>query len=283
MANKTLPVYRTVPTTDHDQKAKVQKQEILCYSEKQLKKLYPGGDYSVVGETRASKKKAAIAHMQANGATLEVSAHKSHNTLLTKCVGYARVGANEFVALQVSRIPFLIILAACIVALAGAGTVLVTSLTAPPPGPVIIAPDHPMPSQDVNSQVNEDDNTQKAEVEEGGGSLSMVYSLDAKLNLDTGKIQIYFKNPNASTHDVSIILYIVSGDTEVAIAQSGRVSAGYSLTQLEMVEGTATLTEGVYNGYYLLSLFDPETGERALVQPEITGVELVAYRPAADE
>ena len=103
----------------------------------------------------------------------------------------------------------------------------------------------------------------------------MIYSLDAKLDLNTGKIDIYFKNPKASTHDVSIILYVVSGDTKVPIAQSGRVSAGYSLTSLQMAEGSATLTDGVYNAYYMLSLFDPETGERALVQPEITGVQLV--------
>ena len=283
MANKTLPVYRTVPTTDHDQNVKIQKKDVLCYSEKQLKKLYPNGEYTVVGETRVSKKKAAIAKLQLSGENVDVSAHKSHNALLTKCVGYARVGSNEFVALLRSRVPFLVVLLGCIAALAIAGAVLASTISAPPPGPVVIAPDHPMPSQDVNSQRNEDDDTQKAEVEAGGGSLSMTYSLDAKLDLDTGKIQIYFKNPNASTHDVSIILYVVSGETEVAIAQSGRVSAGYSLTQLEMAEGTATLTEGVYNGYYLLSLFDPETGERALVQPEITGVELVVTRSTADE
>ena len=90
--------------------------------------------------------------------------------------------------------------------------------------------------------------------------------------MSTGKIDIYFKNPNASTHDVSIILYVISGDQEIPIAQSGLIKAGSALNVLEFAEGSAQLREGVYSGKYLLSCFDPLTGERALVQPEIAGV-----------
>lgn len=287
MENDTLHTYRAMSGTDHDQNIKFNKKEVQCYSKKQLKKLYPNGDYKLVGETRTSKKKAVVSRLKLGEQVADVSVHGCHNRLLNKCVGFARVGADEFVALQVSRIPFLIILACAIVALGTTSTVMVTSMVNPPSytpsGPVVIAPDHPMPSQDVNAEANEGDNSEKAEVEKGGGSLSLSYSLDAKLDLDTGKIDIYVKNPKSSTHDMSVILYLVSGETEVAIAQSGRVSAGYSLKTMELVEGTATLSEGVYTGYYLLSLFDPETGERALVQPKIAGVELVVYRSTADE
>lgn len=285
MAKDTLPTYQTVPSTDHDQNIKFNKKEVLCYSKKQLKKLYPDGNYNLVGESRTSRRKAAVGKLKLSGQMSDVSVYGCHNRFLNKCVGYARVGANEFVALQVSRIPFLAALAIGIVALTTAGTVAVTSLVAPPTpsGPIVITPDHPMPSQDVNAEANEGDTSEKAEVEEGGGSLSMTYSLDAKLDLDTGKIEIYVKNPRSSTHDMSVILYLVSGETEVAIAQSGRVSAGYSLKSMELVDGTVTLTEGVYTGYYLLSLFDPETGERALVQPKIAGVQLVVNRSTANE
>lgn len=271
----TLPLYLLLSTTDHDQKVKIEKQELFCYSRKQLDKLYPDKDYKIVGETRAKNKKEAIAQLKAGEKTLDVSEFKSNSRLLNKCVGYARVNRDEYIALLRSRVPFLILLLCCIAALIIASSLLMGAINEEPPGPVVIDPDHPMPTQDVNATPNEDDNSEKAQVEEGGGSLSMIYSLDAELNLTTGQIRIYFMNPNASTHDVSLILYVVSGDTEVPIAQSGRISAGYSLTSLTMVEGTAALSEGIYTGYYMLSLFDPETGERALVQPEITGVQLV--------
>ena len=271
----TLPLYLLLSTTDHDQKAKIEKQELFCYSKKQLDKLYPEKDYKIVGETRAKNKKETIAQLKAGEKTLDVSEFKSNSRLLNKCVGYARVNRDEFVALLRSRVPFLILLLCCVAALIVAASLLIGAINEAPPGPVVIDPDHPMPTQDVNATPNEGDNSERAEVEEGGGSLSMIYSLDAELDLNTGEISIYFMNPNASTHDVSIILYVVSGDTEVPIAQSGRISAGYSLTSLTMAEGSATLTEGIYTGYYMLSLFDPETGERALVQPEITGVQLV--------
>ena len=274
----TLPLYLLLSTTDHDQKVKLEKQELFCYSKKQLDKLYPEQDYNIVGETRANNKKEAIAQLKAGKKLLDVSEFKSHNRLLNECIGYVRVSRDDYVALLRSRGPFLILLLCGIAALIIAAALLIGSITAEPPGPIVIDPDHPMPSQDVNAKPNEGDDSEKAEVEEGGGSLSMIYSLDAKLNLSSGEIEIYFMNPNASTHDVSIILYVVSGETEVPIAQSGRVAAGYSLTHLDMVEGAATLSEGVYTGYYLLSLFDPETGERALVQPEISGVELVVSR-----
>ena len=36
-------LYKAIKTHDHDQKVKLGKEEILCYSRKQLKKLYPEG------------------------------------------------------------------------------------------------------------------------------------------------------------------------------------------------------------------------------------------------
>lgn len=273
----TLPLYMILSTTDHDQKVKLKKQELFCYSKKQLDKLYPDGGYTVIGETKYGKKKEVIAQMQGGNHLFDVANYKSHSRLLYKRAGYARVSRDEYVLLLTSRIPFLILLLVAIAALAIAGTMLLKSISTEPPGPVVIDPDHPMPSEDVNAKPNEGDDSQKADVEEGGGSLSMIYSLDADLNLTTGEIEIYFMNPNASTHDTSLILYIISGEERIPIAQSGRVAAGYSLTEMTMVEGTAVLSEGIYTGLFQLSLFDPVTGERALVQPEITGVVLKVH------
>lgn len=279
MANKTasLPLYRILTTTDHDQKIKFEKQETFCYSKKQLDRLYPDGGYHLIGEVRSRNKKEAIATLAFGKKQIDITKYKSYHRLTNKCVGFVRVSKDDYVALLRSRIPFFILLFAGLAVLAVVIALLISLVASEPPPPIVIDPDYPMPTEDVNAKPNEDDDSQKAEVEEGGGSLSMIYSLEADLNLSTGEIKIYFMNPNASTHDTSLILYVISGEERIPIAQSGRVAAGYSLTEMTLVEGSAVLSEGIYTGLFQLSLFDPETGERALVQPEITGVELKVH------
>lgn len=268
---KPIQKYVIRPTTDHDKKVKFGDHIILCYSPEQLKQLYPDGGYTVLGETADKSKAEEIATLVADKKQLSVAELNSHSRLLYSVVGYVKVGDDQYIALLHNRLLFLLLLLGGLALLIALIFLLLSLMQ--PKDPVIIDPDHPLPPQDSNAeQLPSDPNSQRPDVEEGGGSLSMIYTLEAKLTLSTGKIDIYFKNPGASTHDVSVILYITSGDQQIAIAQSGLLKAGYGLNVLEFVEGTATLREGVYEGKYMLSLFDPETGERALVQPEIAGV-----------
>ena len=263
--------YYVRPTTDHDKKAKVKNQTIFCYSKGQLDSIFPDGDYEIIGETLYANKAEEIATLVAGKCEYIISEEKSHNRILFGVLGYIRVGENQFVALLHCRIAFLILLGSGIAVLGILAAILVGMMQPKPP--IIIDPDHPLPTVDSNVEsLPSDPNGQKPTVPEGGGSLSMIYTLEAELSLSTGVIKIYFKNPTASSHDVSVILYIIAGDQEIAIAQSGLIKAGYGLSMLEFVEGTARLQEGVYTGKYVLSCFDPYTGERALVQPEIAGV-----------
>jgi hypothetical protein len=264
--------YQLRLTTDHDKKVKLNKQEIFCYSQEQLDKLYPNGGYTVIGETLKKNKKEQIALLQAGKQEFSVSEDKSHNGIIFRTAGYARVGEDTYIRLLESRLLFLLLLFGGAVTLGALIILLLGALQ--PKDPVVIDPNHPVPPEDSNVESLEDDDSQKAEVEEGGGSLSMIYMLEAKMSLSTGLIDIYFKNPNASTHNVSLILYVVAGDQQIPIAQSGLIKAGNGLSVLEFIEGSAKLKEGVYEAKYLLSCFDPITGERALIQPEIAGVEL---------
>ena len=158
--NKTLPLYLLLTTTDHDQKVKLEKQELFCYSKKQLDKLYPEKDYNIIGEARANNKKEAIAQLRLGQKHYGVSRYKDHGRLLNKCVGYARVSQNEYVALLRSRVPFLILLLLCLAALIVAASLLIGALREQPSGPVVIDPDHPMPSQDINAERDESDTSQ---------------------------------------------------------------------------------------------------------------------------
>lgn len=262
--------YATMQTTDHDQKLKFEKQDIFCYSKKQLDKLYPGGGWRAVGEVKHNNKKEAIGQLRLGNDSHKVAKIGDHNKLLYRRAGYVRVGDDNYIALLKSRVPFLIILLALLVGIALAGVLLFGGGD----GPIVINPDHPLPDPDANSTPIEGDDSQKPDVEEGGGSVSMIYTLKADLSLSDGVVDIYFKNPNASSHDVAVQLYIVSGEQEYLVAESGLVKAGYALSTLTLSEDAPQLSEGVYTALYRLQCYDPISGEAALVAPEITGVEL---------
>lgn len=255
---------------DHDHKLKLQGQEFTCYSKKKLDQLYPGGGYRIVGEVCQNNKEAGIAQVLLEKKSHKVSQIGGHSKLLYSRSGYICVGDDLYVAVLKNRLPFLLLLLGMLAALA-IGCVLIFGGGE---GPIVIQPDHPLPSVDDNSNKIEDDDSQKADVEEGGGSVSMIYTLKADLNLATGEIGIYFKNPNASSHDVAIELYIVSGENQYLVAQSGLVKAGYALDTLTLLEDAPQLSEGIYTGFYRLHCYDPISGEMALVAPEITGVEI---------
>lgn len=262
-------IYKNRMTHDHDKTIQYQSQDVYCYSKKQLDKLYPNGGYKILGEAKANNKKDEIARLLLNKSDDEliISEEGSHSALLYKSAGYVCVGDDEYVALLKSRL-FLILL------LGGLGLLALLIYLLIPRGPLVIDPDHPLPEKDPYVEVMGDDLTEKAEVDEGGGSVSMIYTLEAKAALSSGEVTIYFKNPNASSHDVVIELYLLAGEKEVLVARSGRVEPGYALNRLDLMSDAAVLSEGVYNGLYKVQCYDPETGEKALVAPEITGVEV---------
>ena len=100
----------------------------------------------------------------------------------------------------------------------------------------------------------------------------MIYTLTAGLSLSDNSISMYFKNPNASNHDVVLELYLVDGGTEIKLAQSGLVKAGYGLYEMTVLEDSAVLQEGIYQGKYKVLYYKPDTGERALVESDIEGL-----------
>ena len=167
-----------------------------------------------------------------------------------------------------NRFAFLLWFLGLLLGLVLAGMLLWSGLTKDPE-PVIIDPDHPLPTEDSYAETlpNEGDAVVS---EEGGGSVSMIYTLSVNASLSSGTAQIDFRNPSVSNHDVAIILYVVSNGQEYPIAQSGLLKAGNSLNTLELFDDAAILQTGTYSGKYLVLYYDPITGEKALVEPEIT-------------
>lgn len=272
---------------DYDKRVRIQGENILCYSESRLKSVLPELDRSQVYEARsyseAEKKppkkggpskyqKQTVGEMQIGTQAIGVSSPATHHNLLYKKVGYVCMEDGSCVALCVSRIPFYAILVTLVAVLVTLIIILFSLLGGKEP-PVVIDPDHPLPpiDEEIVPETGGSDETER-QSPEGGGSVSMIYTLSAKVSLSTGEIEIHFKNPKASNHSVAMQFYIVSGGEEYLVAESGLIPAGNGLYTLKMSENAPMLTEGKYEGLYRVMYYDPVTGVRAHVQSDITDV-----------
>jgi hypothetical protein len=136
---------------------------------------------------------------------------------------------------------------------------------------------NPLPDLDPNATKLTDDDSEKVVSEGGGGSVSLAYSVDATLSLSTGQIDMCFENPNASNHDLVLELYVIDSSDDsrqTMIAQSGRVAAGSGLYTMIFDAGSAQLSAGEYNAKLKVLFYNPDTGERALVESEVSDMKL---------
>ncbi len=264
--------FQILPHNDYDRKVKIEKQKFFCFSKKLLKRKYPNDDFHLVGETRAHNRKRAVGKLPFGEKVFVVSGVGEHSKILNRTAGYVHVGEDDYIVLLKSRIPFLLWLFFLLLGIAAAG-ILLFRLWQGPKAPAI-DPYHPLPEEDSQAESIQDDHSQKAQSEKGGGSVSMIYTLKADLSLSGGSISMHFKNPGASNHDVVLELYILSDGTETKIAQSGRIRAGYGLYEMQMDREAAVLQEGIYQGKYKVLYYDPDTGERALIESDITDLEI---------
>ena len=228
-------------------KVKYRKDQISCFKKKELKKLYPNDDYTVIGETLRNNRKTAISELVVadSNETYLVSKLGSHSGLLYRKAGFAAVGDDNYVALLKNRFVFFLLFLALLGALV-AGIILLVNLINFKPK----TPDNPLPPPDPYIEKIDNDDTEKTVSEKGGGMVSMIYTLSAKISISEKKAKIYFKNPNASNHDVVLELYMLSGGERIKIGESGRIPAGTGLFTMDIDTSAVQLAEGKYKGLY---------------------------------
>lgn len=270
---------------DYEEDVKLKGIEIPCYSKKDLENMYPDDNWKIVGETKAKNKKKIRSELflsdvidinqldvddEGNEIPFMVSRAGTHSKLLYKRAGYVPVdlGEDNYVALLKFRAAFIFWLVGLLAALIGIGVALFFLLK-PQDGPVNV-----MPPVDSNQVLDENDKEEEIRPVEEGSYASMEYQLKATLNLSTGKISIYFKNPGRANQNVSVALCVVNREESYKIAESGVIEPGYLLEELKYEPGNVVLSEGVYNCKYLVSYYNPKTGERAPVDSEIVNVKL---------
>lgn len=132
-------------------------------------------------------------------------------------------------------------------------------------GPAL-APDYAPQEEEQNAETIPNDTGEKMENPEGGGSVSLTYSREVFIDLSDEIATLLFANPGKSNQDM--ILQIVIQDT--VIVQSGTLKPGNQVTVLDLLNGAAKkLSAGTYEGNFNVLYYNPETGEKAIVNTEI--------------
>ena len=130
---------------------------------------------------------------------------------------------------------------------------------------VILTPDYAPEETEPNAEVIPGDDDTKLEMEDGGGAIGIEYIAGVTIDLSEKKASLQFANPGKSTQDM--VLQIVIQD--VIVAQSGRLEPGYQLKELALLkDAEKMLSEGGYDGKFVILSYDPESGEKAMVNTE---------------
>ncbi len=135
----------------------------------------------------------------------------------------------------------------------------------------VIEPTYAPVELEPNAELLEEDDEEVLEAPEGGGAVSIVYTTSVGVDLSQGIVSLFYENPSKSTQDAVVQIVI----QDVIIAESGRLEAGYGIKELSLLD-SAILSQGIYEGEMVVMYYNPETGEKAMVNTEIP-VEIEVY------
>ena len=264
--------YQIIPKPDCDREVLLGERKFSAYSSKKMKELYPEKNYTIIGVAKKNNQKEAIGELSIGTEVFRVSASGEHSTLLYKKLAYVCVGQDTYICILESRVAFLVCISLLLCGLLASGIVLTNVLL--PDSPSVVAPLNPLPSPDENALPLPGNPTPNLG-DTDGGFVSMHYTLNVTADLSDGTMEIYFQNPAASNHDVVLQLYVETEQGErLLIGNSGRIISGKGLYVMSLKTDKAVLSEGLYKGAYKVIYYNSKTGERALVESDITDVKI---------
>ncbi len=127
-------------------------------------------------------------------------------------------------------------------------------------------PDYAQIETERNAEPIGGGSSEKLEAPEGGGAVALTYSKEISISLSDKKASLMVANPGKSTQDMVIQLVI----NDKVIIQSGRVLPGNRVTKLDLSDGTErSLSAGKYEGRMIISFYDCQNGEKAMLDTEI--------------
>ena len=129
-----------------------------------------------------------------------------------------------------------------------------------------LVPDYAPKELESNQKPIPGDTGDKLEQPENGGAVSITFSNEVTVKLNDRTITLLFANPRRSGQDMVIQLVI----RDTVIVQSGRIVPGNQVSVLTLGAGMEQrLLPGGYDGKFVIHYYDPETGEKAIVNTEI--------------
>ena len=272
------------PREDYDKEIKVDGEKFKCFSKDEMDDLYPEGGFKIVGETKKNNKKEKIGIIKIGDTEFIVCKKDKHSSIFNKVVGYIQVGNDEFIQILKGRFLFLILFFGILLGIGILIWFLIRGLSGdnPPVTPTVTDPSpiNPLPPKDSHQESIESsekqtkDKDDEDESQKGGGKVSMIYTLKAKISLTTDVADIYFKNPDNSNQCVALELYVENGEESYLIGQSGLVEPGNALYIMDYKDENL-LSEGEYDAHYKVIYYNPDTGERALVESVIDDVTII--------
>lgn len=131
---------------------------------------------------------------------------------------------------------------------------------------VALAPDYAPQEEEKNAVAIENDTKDKMEADEGGGAVSLSYSSNVSIILSNKTAALLFANPGKSTQDMVVQVVV----QDMVLVQSGRLTPGNQVITLDLLDGVEDMfSVGGYEGKFVVSYYDRETGEKAIVNTEI--------------
>lgn len=141
---------------------------------------------------------------------------------------------------------------------------------------VVLEPDYPLIEEEENAEPTGDDQ-EKLEADVTGGAVALSYSDQVTYDMAKDMVYLDFTNPGSSTQSMimQVILYgkknEETGKTdEYLLAESGVLKPGNRVEKLNGdKDEQVKLSQGNYSGVIRLLFYNPETGEKAIVNTEI--------------
>ena len=125
-----------------------------------------------------------------------------------------------------------------------------------------ISPDYPPQGIESNQTPIDGDDSGKLDSPNGGGAINVTYGTAATVDLSEKTVTIYYANPNASNQNVSILIMV----NDLVVAKSDLITPGNQVSKLELQkEAASRLQVGGYDAELVVRAYDPESGEKAMV------------------
>lgn len=125
-----------------------------------------------------------------------------------------------------------------------------------------VSRDYPPHGVETNQTPIEGDTGNKMDSLEGGGAINVTYGTSATVSLSDKTVDLYYANPNASNQNVSILIMV----EDLVVAKSDLITPGHQVETLKLEKDVEKkLQEGSYNAELTVRAYDPNSGEKAMI------------------